>query len=383
MGYIYVNMSKDLSFEIVVVGGGIAGLAAAKQLVGMGISVAVVEQNTYPFHRVCGEYVSNETVPFLERIGLFPGQIKIANINKFLLSDVRGRQFKTHLPLGGFGVSRYKWDHWAMKKVRHAGGKIIENIRITSLKKELNQWVCKLSNGENLKAKFVIGAFGKRSVLDRKLDRGFMARSSPYVGIKYHVATDFDENTVALHNFPGGYCGFNKIEEGRYNLCYLTLRRNIKKAGNINKLEKVFLGRNPLLKEIIGVSRRLVDKPSIINNIYFGPKETGISEIPMIGDSAGLITPLCGNGMAIAIHSSKILVEAIGKYWKGGCPDHYNILKTYTAQWNKRFFKRLKTGRVLQNFFGSGSGSLFAISAGRLSPASLKFLIKQTHGKPF
>ena len=68
----------------------------------------------------------------------------------------------------------------------------------------------------------MIGAYGKRSSLDIKLNRQFIKRKSPYLAVKIHVKGDFPDDVVALHNFEGGYCGVSKVENDSINLCYIT-----------------------------------------------------------------------------------------------------------------------------------------------------------------
>ena len=57
----------------IIIGGGLGGLTTAALLAKGGREVLLIEKKTYPFHRVCGEYVSNEVQGFLEKEGLFPG----------------------------------------------------------------------------------------------------------------------------------------------------------------------------------------------------------------------------------------------------------------------------------------------------------------------
>ena len=105
---------------MLVLGGGLAGLAAALDLAGRGHRVAVVERRRYPFHRVCGEYVSNEVLPYLRRLGADPAALAPAAIRRFGLSSPAGRTLASPLDLGGFGVSRYQLDdflyHQALKQ---------------------------------------------------------------------------------------------------------------------------------------------------------------------------------------------------------------------------------------------------------------------------
>jgi menaquinone-9 beta-reductase len=81
------NSKNDVS----VVGGGLAGLISAIQLAREGWSVSLFEKKQYPFHRVCGEYISNETLPFLQANGLFPSEFHPEKITRFQLTSVNGK----------------------------------------------------------------------------------------------------------------------------------------------------------------------------------------------------------------------------------------------------------------------------------------------------
>src|SRR5688572_11946860 len=102
--------------QVVVVGGGISGLLAAIQLARAGIQCYVIEKKIYPFHRVCGEYISNETVPFLESCDLFPEMHSPPRILRFQLSSVGGKDKILPLDLGGFGISRHTFDYFLYER---------------------------------------------------------------------------------------------------------------------------------------------------------------------------------------------------------------------------------------------------------------------------
>ena len=61
--------------DVIVVGGGLAGLINSILIRKAGFEVTLIERKKYPFHRVCGEYVSNEVIPFLKSEGLFPAEL--------------------------------------------------------------------------------------------------------------------------------------------------------------------------------------------------------------------------------------------------------------------------------------------------------------------
>ncbi|MEM1123715.1 MAG: FAD-dependent oxidoreductase, partial [Bacteroidota bacterium] len=71
-------------YDVAIIGGGLAGLVNAVHLSKAGVKVLVLERNTYPKHKVCGEYVSKEVLPYLESIGIHPFQMGATSIDKFV-----------------------------------------------------------------------------------------------------------------------------------------------------------------------------------------------------------------------------------------------------------------------------------------------------------
>src|SRR5688500_17416365 len=109
-------MQQTETKDVIIIGGGLAGLTSANLLSKAGLNVLLVEKKTYPFHKVCGEYVSNETVNFLRKNNLYPSELNPAQITNFILSSPKGKTIETKLDLGGFGISRYLFDDFLYKQ---------------------------------------------------------------------------------------------------------------------------------------------------------------------------------------------------------------------------------------------------------------------------
>src|SRR5690606_29167130 len=124
-----------------------------------------------------------------------------------------------------------------------------------------------LSDGGQLEAQVVLGAYGKRTNLDRQLNRRFFRTRSPYIGVKYHLRYPASANEIALHNFTDGYAGISAVEGGTYCFCYLTTRQNLKQHGSIAAMEKAILFQNPHLKHIFENAEFLFEQPEVINEI--------------------------------------------------------------------------------------------------------------------
>lgn len=366
--------------DVIIVGGGLGGLVSSIILAKTGLNVMVIEKKTYPFHKVCGEYISNEVRPFLESLGLNIKELGVKNITNFRFTSPSGRALETKLDLGGFGISRYKIDNALFELANSLDVKFILEKSVENIEFENDIFNIQISNNENLTAKFVIGSYGKRTKLDASLNRPFLQKKSPYIGVKYHIKTDFPQNLIALHNFQDGYCGISAIENDKYCLCYLSSRSNLKKYGSIDEMEKNVLMKNPHLKQIFENSEFIYDKPLVINEISFAKKNSVENHILMVGDTAGLITPLCGNGMAMAIHSAKIASELIIRHIKAGS-SRIELEKLYENEWNSAFANRLRVGRTVQKLFGNKwLSEAAAIGFGSFKPA-LNLVVKSTHGK--
>jgi 2-polyprenyl-6-methoxyphenol hydroxylase-like FAD-dependent oxidoreductase len=250
--------------DVLLIGGGLAGLAAALDLAQRGHQVTVIERKQYPFHRVCGEYVSNEVLPYLRRLGADPAPLAPAAIDQFLLSSPRGRLLTAPLDLGGFGVSRFALDDFLyhLALARGVTFHVPATVTEVAFDAAADQHLVTLADGRQLRARVVLGTYGKRANLDRQLQRAFFRQRSPYLGVKYHLRLPgFPRNVIALHNFADGYAGISAIEADKLCFCYLTTRQNLKRHGTIPEMERQVLARNPRLREIFGTAEFLYPSP--------------------------------------------------------------------------------------------------------------------------
>ena len=372
--------------DILLIGGGLAGLAAALDLAGRGYRVAVVERKQYPFHKVCGEYVSNEVLPYLRRLGADPAALGPAAITQFVLSSPGGRLLTSPLDLGGFGVSRYLLDDFLYQKGVAQGVTFYLKSTVTDVAFDpaTDQHHVTLADGRQLTARVVLGTYGKRANLDRQLQRDFFRHRSPYLGVKYHLRLPgFARDVIALHNFADGYAGISAIEEDKLCFCYLTTRRNLKEhGGTIPALEQAVLAQNPRLREILSSAEVLYPQPEVINEISFAPKRPVEAHVLMVGDAAGLITPLCGNGMAMALHGAALAAAATHEFLAGRCT-RPALEAGYERTWQAQFGARLRVGRAVQRLFGGPVLSELVIGGLRHWPGTVRALMRRTHGQAF
>lgn len=373
-------------FDVAIIGGGLAGLTLSIQCADAGYKTILFEKETYPYHKVCGEYISNESFPFLEKLGVPLPDWGLPKINELKISAPNGKPYHFTLPLGGFGVSRFNLDACLYQIALSKGVTVLTNTKVQQVAFKSNEFEIFTDQG-NYYSIIAAGSFGKRSNLDIQFNRPFV-KAKPntlnnFIAVKYHIKYPHPSNQIALHNFDNGYCGIEEIENGNCCLCYLTTAENLKKSGNtISELEEKILWKNPQLKEIFSNAEFIYEKPLTISQISFQKKTQVENHLLCVGDAAGMITPLCGNGMSMALHGSKIAFQNIDYYFKKG-QDRSLLESNYTQQWKKQFAFRVFAGRTIQRVFGNEHLTNYFLQFLHKFPALSKKLISATHGNPF
>ena len=163
----------------------------------------------------------------------------------------------------------------------------------------------------------------------------------------------------------------------------MTKAENLKRhKGNVAEMERELLAKNPHLKKIFGSVQVLESFPISISQINFNKKAAVENGMLMLGDAAGTIPPLCGNGMSMALHSSKIAAPLIHDFLSGAI-QRQNMERQYKKEWEKEFGGRLRFGRLLQSFFGKPLLTNLFVRLFKLFPFLTTTVIKKTHGDPF
>ncbi len=374
-------MNTPKTYQVIIIGGGLAGLTSALHLSQHNVDVLLIEKHTYPKHKVCGEYVSNEVVPYWKSLGVDLKEHGAVPITKFEISTKNGAIAHANLPLGGFGISRYALDLLLFEKVRDHITTVFDQVEKIFFHE--NQFTVTTQSHGEYSAHFVIGAYGKRSNLDISMKRNFIEKRSPWLAVKAHYKFDFPEDVVSLHNFDGGYCGLSKTETGLVNACYLAKYTTFKKTAGIQEFQKTIMSQNSHLKTFFEQAIPTFDRPLTIAQVSFHSKAPLDQHVFMVGDSAGLIHPLSGNGMAMAVHSAKLISEILVQAFNSHSWNRVELEKTYTQRWKQTFNSRLLYGRILQRLLLNNKISHWGVQMVKNFPSLIPKLICKTHGSTF
>lgn len=356
--------------DIGIVGGGIAGLSCAILMAERGLKVCLWEQKDYPRHKVCGEYISMESYDFLNRLGLDLDSKNLPRIDKLILSGSKGRSIQSDLKVGGFGWSRYSYDEALFDRATELGVEVFVNEKVT----RVDQGKVYTIKG-TYSCNRVVGSYGKMtpSYIEKKKPYG-----KNYVGVKYHITGDFDESTIELHGFPGGYCGMSKVEDERYCLCYLVDADILKSHSNsIAEVERNVLVKNRNLERLIA-AERLFNKPLVISNIKFSGRASVYQNSIQLGDAAGAISPLSGNGMSMALRSANILDQVFkgtsNKQWE-------QTMSSYNRSWKKAVGSKIRWAEKLNNLVIDPTKLHFVIGAMNVFPYLQHKLVDSLQGE--
>lgn len=377
-------MATKSEVNFIIVGGGLAGLSLASLIADLEVNVVVLEKGTYPRQKVCGEFISNESRPFLGRIGYFTPELETAEISRFELSFPNGQKHQCKLDPGGFGLSRWALDVGLRNLALSKGAAVAEKQNVISIEEREDYFEVTTSDGNKYTANHIIGSTGRYSNHLFHDQSSVKSTSSPsYFGVKYHIKTDFPEDLIQINLFPGGYAGLSKVEGDRYCFCYLAETNLLKKYGNISEFEKMHLSKNKELQTLLH-NMEILDGPVTTSNFNFGYRSTAPNPYLTIGDSAGFIPPLTGNGMSLAFRSASHLGSLLREFfdgkiaWKEVEENHRKFGANYLQ-------RRIRSGIFLQGLALNSSPLIQQIlSSGMfIFPSLLKKLSHKAVGKTF
>ena len=354
---------------LLIVGGGPAGTAAAITVARAGHQLLLLERNRETGDALCGGFLSWRTLETLAKLGVGADTLNPAPTTRVRLF-ARGKYAEAPLPRPARSVSRRKLDTVLLGVAQAAGAAIERGIAVRAIAETV-----RLDDGAELRPAALFLASGKHDV--RGLARPAEARGSdPTLGLRVRIAaapglTQLVGDSIELHLFDRGYVGIALQEDGSANVCMAVHRSRLTDAGDPEALLTALGAECPALGERLAYRGGGEAIDAIANVPYGWRVREGRAGLFRLGDQAGVIPSLAGEGMGIALASG---VSAAQAFARGGA----EAAADWQAGFARRIARPIGVARVIAGLGerSSSAGGLVAIA--RLAPSLVDFAARLT-----
>jgi menaquinone-9 beta-reductase len=306
-------------YDLIIIGGGPAGASAAISAARQGASVLLLERGRFPRHKVCGEFVSAESLSLLRDLlnrqyaPLIQDAIRIARARLFL----DGRTLQASVDPPAASIARFDLDAALWHSTASAGVDARQQITVQSVAGTGPFRIVTAS--EEFETRALINASGRWSNLNLA-PAEIGTRPEKWLGVKAHFAEPMSEMTpepsVDLYFFDGGYCGVQPVtisDEDPF-----TARVNASamvRADVASSLAGVF-AQHPALRDRSRNWTLLSDPVSTAPLVFRNPQPER-DGVFRVGDAAGFVDPFVGDGISLALRSGLLAARCLKSFFAG------------------------------------------------------------------
>src|SRR3954454_3340196 len=300
----WAAVTTTLSVDVAIVGAGPGGSTLAALLARRAYSVALIDRHTFPRDKLCGEFLSYDALPIGEALGVdLNGAPEITSCRIV----GRNRTYAFDFPHSARGVSRMFLDAALHRCAIDSGAHAI-----TATATAVSRDSVTFDSG-SVHARVVAGAWGRWGRFDQQLGRAFVRdRSHRNFGFKRHYRGDGPKGIIELYSFAHGYLGVNDVEGGITNICGLVHATRLQRhKGRWDAFVETIRAEERPLESMYSRYAPAQDGFLSSEPVIFRARSAVEEGIFMIGDASGVIDPLTGNGMAMAMQSAVIAASFI------------------------------------------------------------------------
>ena len=362
--------------DALVIGAGVAGSTLAYALAQAGWTVVLADKSRFPRHKACGEFLSPESVMVLRSLGLESAvrSLDPALIHIARLHAERGGSLEIPMPVPALGISRHALDARLQQAAKDAGAVVLTSCPAAGIKELDGQYRAELGpDKEPIFARTVFGAWGRMQPQSMQRSADFRS-SRARIGIKAHLScADGDSSSVVdLYFFRDGYVGIAGVEGGRLNAAALLAGTippaGLQKAG-LQQILAQAAERVPLLGQRLAGAHIVPGTFAGAYPVASSRKPLPWDGVPLIGDAAAVIPPLCGDGMAMALRSAALCAPLADAYLRGKI-SKCEWRRTYAWQLEQAFSSALRWGDRLARLMESPRVAAWLLKLGRHFPAA-------------
>jgi flavin-dependent dehydrogenase len=376
-------------YDVAIVGGGLAGSSLAAALSRHGWRVVVLERRQLPQHKVCGEFLSPESLGILQRLGLYNTVERLApaTMQHALLAAASGVSLRMALPGTAWGISRFALDAALLDAAAQAGAEVRTGTQVLDSAPHAQGCAVTIRRGqtrETLHARTAIIAAGRQPplALRAQTDNARQRPARQSIGVKCHYRGIQPLPQVEIYLFPGGYAGIGPVEDGQINLCLLATYAALAAAGGtVPALLAAIEQWNPLLHQRLAGGTMVPGSQVTVAGVDTDRPTTLWDGVARVGDAVTMIPPLCGDGMAMALRSAELCAPLAHAYLDGSSTiDEW--AQSYRQCWHQEFDHVLYAGRTLQACLMRPRLAEGTLLLGNLLPTLAQQAVRLTRGAP-
>ena len=312
--------------DVLVSGGGPAGSGIAFHLTKLGLKVIVAEAEKFPRDKVCGDAVSPIAINELHQMGITENEVfkkanEITKVGLFVEDNhaIVNLVLPEHLSHHARIIPRFQLDNAIYETAKKMGAEFLEQTRVLKFIVFPNKVVTTLQQGQKefeITSKIIVGADGSRSVVRRLLRKETFDDDYQLVGLRAYYddvsgPTDRMDVYFIKDNFPGIYWFFPEGKSGA-NIGLATLSKTFpQKQQQVKKLLTDHISNNKDIAERIGNGKLRHKIEGWPITFYDAKKEVTGNRVLLIGEAAGLINPLSGDGIQYALLSARWASEIL------------------------------------------------------------------------
>ncbi len=349
--------------DLVIVGGGPAGTAAAITAARLGADVLLLEAGAYPRHKVCGEFVSFEVLELLGSLVadqlLLRDAVRVPRVRLFL----DGKVFAVVISPPAASLARLELDVALWQAAKTCGVDCRQQVTVAQIQRGNRHFTVATSCGEFI-ARSVVDASGRWS----KLSQGNHPKPA-WLGLKAHFASDPQQDSTDLYFFKGGYCGVQPVGERQLNVCAMV------RPGIAATLQQVF-ARHPRLAEASRGWRQATEPLATFPLVFRDPAPEG-DGVLRAGDAAAFIDPFAGAGISLALQSGALAAQKLAQVWNGNA-DLAGVACEYRREYEQRFRPAFQTAARFRRLLGAPAVLRTPLLPLLRIPAVSRFVVKKT-----